>query len=346
VEVKKMGQYDKYICTTLQKRHLLPPPTPEQRDRLAALGTRIPMEHVHWIDSDVIPGAFYGETTWMWPPEFPDQKMWEPLAAEGYSIPSMFPHAHSFPELLSWWGANPDDPSDIGFMRIQIGDEVIPLPSSWVAYVPADLPHMPVFESGVRSQIHTRPTFHWTSGPGGVYKMGDDDQEGHTEREQDTATTAHEVDPVESKYARYVVFGTPPDIKRPGYMRDPDPAYSRPMAYIDQTVIPDAEFGCESRWLVPGDTSAAGQVIMDEHVLPHGFTVACVAYNYDDLTDLCAEAELWIGGEKHVINKGFWAYVPPDISRGPLIVRNIERPVALVMTWPMGAGVEKYPGGR
>ena len=51
-----MGQYDKYICTTLEKRHLLPGPTPEQRDRLADQGKRISMEHLHWIDEEVIPG--------------------------------------------------------------------------------------------------------------------------------------------------------------------------------------------------------------------------------------------------------------------------------------------------
>ncbi len=124
-----MGQYDKYICTTLQNRHLLPPPTPEQRDRLTAEGRRIPMEHVHWIDEDVIPGAYYGETTWMWPPEYPNQVMWEKLAEEGYDTPNMFPHAHGFPELLSWWGANPEDPTDIGPMGMQIGDEIIPLES-------------------------------------------------------------------------------------------------------------------------------------------------------------------------------------------------------------------------
>ena len=48
-----MGEYDKYICTTLQKRHMLPGPTPEQRDKLAAMGKRISMEHVHWIDEEV-----------------------------------------------------------------------------------------------------------------------------------------------------------------------------------------------------------------------------------------------------------------------------------------------------
>jgi hypothetical protein len=117
------------------------------------------------------------------------------------------------------------------------------------------------------------------------------------------------------------------------------------MAYIDETIIPDAEFGCDTRWLLPGDTSGVGQIIMDEHTLPHGFTIACVAFNYDDLTDLCAEAELWIGGEKHIVNKGFWAYIPPNVSQGPLVVRNITKPVALIMSWPMGAGVEKYRGG-
>jgi hypothetical protein len=340
-----MGEYDKYICTTLQKRHLLPPPTPEQRDRLAAMGTRLPMEHVHWIDEDVIPGAYYGETTWMWPPEYPHQKMWEQLAAESYSTPNMFPHAHGFPELLSWWSANPDNFSDIDFMWIQIGDEIIPLPSSWVAYVPANLPHMPIFRSGARSQIHTRPTLHWTSGPGGVYTRGDD-QPGHAAQEQQTGPAARHVDPADSRYARYVVFGAGPHVRRPECMRPLDPVYSRAMAYIDETVMPDAEFGCDCRWLLPGDASTAGQVIMDAHTLPHGSTLACVAVNYNDLTDLCAEAELWIGGEKHVINKGFWAYVPPDVSQGPLIVRDIRKPVALIMSWPIGAGVEKYRGGR
>lgn len=340
-----MGQFDKYICTTLQKRHLLPPPTPEQRDELTALGRRIPMEHVHWIDADVIPGAYYGETTWMWPPESPNHVMWEQLAKEGYATPSMFPHAHGFPELLSWWSANPDDPGDIGPMGMQIADEIIPLETSWVAYVPADVPHMPVFMSGVKSQIHTRPTLHWTSGPGRIYTMGDDEQEGHTESEENTGPVGHWVDPAASRYARYVVTGTSPEVRRPDYMPPLDPVYSRPMAYIDQMVIPDAEFGCDTRWLLPGDDRGVGQTILDEHVLPHGFTVACVAYNYDDITDLCAEAELWIGGEKHVIRKGFWAYLPPGVSRGPLVVRNITRPIALIMSWPMGAGVEKYRGG-
>ena len=176
----RWAQYDKYICTTLEKRHLLPGPTPEQRDRLAAQGKRISMEHLHWIDEEVIPGAYYGETTWIWPPSFPNQVTWEELAKVGYATPGMFPHVHGFPELLSWWGTNPDDFADTDPMGMQMDDEIIPLESSWVAYIPANLPHMPVFRTGVRSQIYTRPTLHWVSGPGGVYtrEKDDRDQEG------------------------------------------------------------------------------------------------------------------------------------------------------------------------
>lgn len=341
-----MGVYDRYICTTLEKRHLLPGPTPEQRDRLAAEGRRIGMEHMHWIDAEVIPGAYYGETTWIWPPDCPGQVTWEELAKVGYSTPDMFPHVHGFPELLSWWGTNPDDFTDTDPMAIQMDDEIIPLTSGWVAYIPADMPHMPVFRAGVRGQIYGRPTLHWVSGPGGVYTREKNEETKKAEAEKRTPPAAREVDPARSRYARYIVQGTPLDIKRPDHMRPLDPEFTRPMAYIDQTVIPDAEFGCDTRWYLPGDTSKAGRAVMDTHSLPHGTSISCVTMNYDDITDLCAEVELWIGGEKHLITRSFWAYVPPHVSQGPMVIRNVRKQMFFMMSWPVGAGIEKYPGGR
>ncbi len=340
-----MGRWDKYICTTLQKRHLLPGPTPEQRDRLAAQGRRVSMEHIHWIDQDVIPGAYYGETTWIWPPDYPGQVTWEELAAVGYSTPDMFPHVHDFPELLSWWGTNPDDFSDTDPMAIQMDDEIIPLASSWVAYIPAGMPHMPVFPTGVRSHVYTRPTLHWVTGPGGVYTREKDEKTKEAEAHKQPPPAPHIVEPAEAKYARYLVFGTRDDVKRPDYMCPLDPRLCRPMAYIDQSVIPDAEFGCDTRWYLPGEGSEKDQLIMEPHSVPHGTSIACIALNYDDITDLCAEVELWIGGERHLMSKGFWAYVPPYVTQGPLVIRKVRKQVFFMMSWPLGEGVLKYPGG-
>jgi hypothetical protein len=341
----KMAKYDKYICTTLQKRHMLPGPTPEQRDILSARGKRISMEHVHWIDEDVIPGAYYGETTWIWPPDYPNQVTWEELAEMGMETPTMFPHVHDFPELLSWWGTDPDDFGDTSTMGMQYDDEIIPLESSWLAYLPANMPHMPTRGIG-SNKVTKRPVLHWVSGPGGVYTREKDEETKKAEAENKVIQPKVMEDLSKSKYARYIVYGTPPDIKRPDYMRPFDPQYTRPMAYIDNTVIPDAEFGCDTRWLLPGDKSKTGELMMDAHTLPHGTSIVFSAMNYDDITDLRAEVELWIGGEKHIIDKSFGAYIPPDVEQGPMIIRNIEKQIFFMMSHPIGAGIEKYRGGR
>ena len=158
-----MGKYDKYICTELHKRHMLPGPTPEERDKIAAEGRRIRMEHVLWIDEDVIPGAYYGESTWIWPQSYPGQLTPEEQAKRTANPRPMFPHAHDFPELLSWWGTDPDNPGDTSEMGMIMGDEEIPLPKSWVCYIPAGMLHMPVIKPGARKT--SLPVCHWTSGP-------------------------------------------------------------------------------------------------------------------------------------------------------------------------------------
>jgi hypothetical protein len=339
-----MGKYDKYICTTLQKRHMLPGPTPEQRDKLAAQGKRISMEHVHWIDEDVIPGAYYGETTWIWPPDYPNQVSWQELIKQGMKAPGMFPHVHDFPELLSWWSTDPDNFEEIGSMGMQFDDEIIPLESSWVAYLPANMPHMPTRGTGTKTT--KRPVLHWVSGPGGVYTREKDEKTKKAEAEKKVIQPKIMTDLSKSKYAKYMVYGTKQNIKRPDYMRPFDPKYTRPMAYIDRTVIPDAQFGCDTRWLLPGDKSKAGQLMMDAHTMPHGTSIVFSAMNYDDITDLCAEVELWIGGEKHIINKSFGAYIPPDVEQGPMIIRNINKQIFFMMSHPIGEGIKIYPGGK
>ncbi len=335
-----MARYEKYICTTLQKRHMLPGPGPEERDRLAAEGRRIPMEHVLWIDDEVIPGAYYGESTWIWPPSYPDQISWEELVKRGMPAPAMFPHAHDFPELLSWWGTDPDHPEDTSAMGMLMEDEEIPLDRSWVAYIPANMPHMPTRSPG--GKVTKLPVCHWTSGPGGVYVREKDEK--HPEPPQEMPKIARK-QPGEFKYAKYIVYGGEPHGPKPDYLRETDPKYSRPMAYIDEVVIPGAEFGCDTRWLLPGNPSKKGELMMDAHTEPHGTSIVFNAMNYADITDLCAEVELWIGGEKHIIDKSFGAYIPPDVAQGPLIIRNIQKQIFFMISYPLGEGIRKYRGG-
>lgn len=338
-----MGKYDRYICSKLFKREMLPGPTPEQRDRLAAEGLRIRLEHVLWIDSDIIPGGYYGESTWVWPQSYPHQISPEELAKRTTAINPMIPHDHGFPELLSWWGTDPDNTSDTNGMGLLLEDEEIPLERSFVAYIPAGMKHMPTHPPN--SRISARPVCHWTSGPGGVYDR---------EKEADGAKSGRQSEAVPAvikktgpfKNAKYIVYDYKENVKRPPYMHETDPRYTRPIAYIDQSIIPDAEFGCDTMWFLPGDRSGGGQLIMDAHTLSHGTSLTFTSLNYEDITDLCAEVELWIGGEKHIVTRSFGAYIPPNVEQGPLIIRNIKKQVFFMMSQPIGEGIKKYRGGR
>ncbi len=332
-----MARYDKYICTELKKKHMLPGPNPAERDRIAAEGLRLYMEHVLWIDDEIIPGAYYGESTWIWPPSYPNQLTRDALLKRTGDQKPMFPHVHDFPELLSWWGTDPDNPEDTNAMGMLMGDEEIPLDKSWIAYIPAGMKHMPTKPGGRATK---RPVCHWTFGPGSYTRDKD-----HKEQESANIKTEEPVSkPGKKGNSRYIVTGNSRVQKRPAYMREANPKYMRLMAYIDNTVIPDAELGCETYWLLPGEKSNAGSLFMDAHTLQHGTSIVLNAMNYDDITDLCAEAELWIGGEKHIINKSFGAYIPPNVEQGPLIIRNISKQIFFMMSYPIGEGIKKYRG--
>jgi hypothetical protein len=336
-----MGKYDKYICTTLQKRNMLPGPNPAERDKLAAAGKRLSMEHILWVDNEVIPGAYYGETTFIWPTTYPGQIGWEEQMKLPTNDKPMFPHAHDFPELLSWWGTDPDHPEDCGSMGMIMGDEVIPLESSWVAYIPAGMLHMPTMgKGGKRTKL---PVCHWTSGPGFYNREKDHSQE---EGAKKPPSKPADKPASELKNAKYMVYGTKPGQGRKYYMLPYDPKYVKPMALVDDTVVPGCEFGCETLWLLPGDKSKAGNQMMKERTVSHGTSIVFNAMNYDDITDLRAEVELWIGGEKHIINKNFGAYIPPDVKAGPMIIRNIQKQIFFMISYPVGLGITKYRGGK
>jgi len=227
-------------------------------------------------------------------------------------------------------------------MGMLMEDEEIPLDRSWVAYIPAGMKHMPTMVKGGRRT--TKPVCHWTSGPGGVYTREKDEKPAKPASQKKEAPKTGETKPGEKRNAKYMVFGNKPNVKRPAFMRETDPKYTRPMAIINEEVIPDAEFGCETMWLLPGETSKAGQLMMDAHTLPHGTSIVFNAMNYDDITDLCAEVELWIGGEKLIINKSFGAYIPPAVEQGPMIIRNITKQIFYMMSYPVGEGIKKYRG--
>jgi hypothetical protein len=141
-----------------------------------------------------------------------------------------------------------------------------------------------------------------------------------------------------NKYEKMFRTQDKPGYQYPAYMH-PNAGTTVRLAYIDETTVPGAEFGCENMWLLPG--GPAEQKVMDANTRPYDRFFGFYAYNYDNIRDLCAEMEVSIGGEKHVVKKSGAMFIPAGLEVGPMTFRNITKPIFFTIEWPCGEGLNK-----
>jgi hypothetical protein len=85
-------------------------------------------------------------------------------------------------------------------------------------------------------------------------------------------------------------------------------------------------------WILPGSAKPLTQY--DSHTHSWGELIGFFGFNYDDIQDLGAEIEFTVDNEKKIITKSFAAFVPAGIQHGPLIIRNVVRPIFHFMSGP------------
>ena len=144
-----MGTWDeKYIVTELRSEVGDAPWTPTFSDKEAS--------RVVSLDSKVLDGAFYMETAWFWPGDWPSDKGEEGTVKE---------HSHEFPEAIGFVGTNPDDVNDLGGeVELWIDGKQNIIDRSFIAFFPAGTKHGPL-----RIKRVDRPIFHFTSGTSSKY---------------------------------------------------------------------------------------------------------------------------------------------------------------------------------
>jgi hypothetical protein len=140
------------------------------------------------------------------------------------------------------------------------------------------------------------------------------------------------------KYEKYFVGKDKTDLKFPAYVHV-DPKTMRQIAHIDQNTVKGAEFGCENIWLLPGGPKE--QKFMDANTQNYDRYFGFFSFNYDNIRDLCAEMEVYIGGEKHAVTKSGAMFIPAGLEVGPITFKNITKPIFLTIEGACGAGIGK-----
>lgn len=161
------GKYGKYIVTEFYDKFELPPERAWEKaimGRGLLNGQRRRMEHMVWMDTNVITGAFYAEAVWFWPLPSPKPQVINPEEAQ--NSPGIPPHTHPFPELLSYYGTDTEHPDELYCdVEFWLEDEKYVFNKSFVVYIPEHVKHCPL-----KMHNMTRPIFHFTMGPGQEYK--------------------------------------------------------------------------------------------------------------------------------------------------------------------------------
>jgi mannose-6-phosphate isomerase-like protein (cupin superfamily) len=121
------------------------------------------------------------------------------------------------------------------------------------------------------------------------------------------------------KYDKHFIFQDKPDLKLPEYRHEIPKERGHRIVYLDDEVFPGAGFYVEAVWFWPREVPA--------HKHPFDEVIAFFSTNPDDVQDLGGEVELWIDGEKNLIDRNFMAFIPAGTEHCPLQIRRIERPM-------------------
>ncbi|OGO18811.1 MAG: hypothetical protein A2Z15_02640 [Chloroflexi bacterium RBG_16_50_11] len=114
---------------------------------------------VLYLDSDVMPGAFYMECVWVMP------RPANAAPPPGGRRVGTEPHAHDYDEIIAFFGSDPNDPYNLNAeVELWLGDEKHTITKTSLVFIPAGLKHCPLTFLRV-----DKPVFHYTTGPGKMY---------------------------------------------------------------------------------------------------------------------------------------------------------------------------------
>lgn len=136
------------------------------------------------------------------------------------------------------------------------------------------------------------------------------------------------------KNAKYAVDKPKVDAKYPPYRVENDPKIVKPIVQVDADTVPGAEFYAEAKWIVPGSEKEIK--LCESHTHDFNEVLGFFGFNYDNIQDLGAELEITIDNEKNIVDRSFAACIPAGVQHGPVIVRNIQRPIFHVSSGPTG----------
>ena len=128
----------------------------------------------------------------------------------------------------------------------------------------------------------------------------------------------------ETKYGKYIITELTKKFSSP-HEENIRPEDQTEVLLLDNDVIKGA-FLVNTVWFWPERISNPAPDI-PPHKHDFDEVLAMFGTNMEDPHDLCGELEVWLGDEKHIINKSCIIFLPKGLQHGPFKFTRLDRPV-------------------
>ncbi len=283
------------------------------------------MEHIFYLDENIGTKDIYSESLWFMSDDKIDpenkKKMEEMMAKlaeqakdmDPEDVPGPKPHSHPFDELFTFFGSDPENPEDLGAdIDFFLEDEPVKITKSSIFFVPAGMKHSPVDMNRM-----DKPVFHFSMGFTNSYY-------------HDVLLNKGGKYEGEKNISRFMINGDRTgDIEMPSYRKEIPENFIHRVTQINSDILPESNVHCETAWIYPEDKTGIKEDVnfADEHSHPFKQVIVFLGTDLSDIHKLNGEVELWIEGKPYKMDKSFYAVIPEGVKHGPLIVRNVKKPI-------------------
>ncbi len=141
----------------------------------------------------------------------------------------------------------------------------------------------------------------------------------------------------EGKYGKYIIQESilPPFLQTPEAKAEYYEVGRRRILWCDDRAAPNCGLSMNSCWIVHADrdiqlererTNTVGEM-GKPHRHEGNEILGFLGSDPDDPSDLCGEVEIYIEGEKHILTKSSYIYIPAGVKHVPLYINRVDRPI-------------------
>ena len=115
----------------------------------------------------------------------------------------------------------------------------------------------------------------------------------------------------------------------PSYRKKIPEGFTYRLTQLNDSILPESNVHSETCWIFPEYKTGIKEDVtfVDEHSHPFQQIIAFCVSDLNDIDKLHGEVELWVQGKPYKMNKSFYAIIPEGVEHGPLIVRNVKKPI-------------------